>query len=43
MKPVRQQINLYQPAAQSSGGSFAARSALLVSGLAVGCLLAVWA
>ncbi len=43
MKRVRQQINLYQPAVQSSGGPFSTRSALLVSGLAVGCLLAVWA
>lgn len=43
MKSVRQQINLYQPAVQSSGGSFSAHSALLVIGLAVSCLLAVWA
>lgn len=43
MKPVQQQINLYQPALQPTGGLFAARSALLVSGLAVGCLFAVWA
>lgn len=43
MKSVRQQINLYQPAVQPSGGPFAAHSALLVSGLAVSWLLAVWA
>lgn len=43
MKPVRQQINLYQPVVQSSGGPFSAHSALLVSGLVVSCLLAVWA
>lgn len=43
MKAVRQQINLYQPAVQSGGGQFSARSALLVSGLAVSCLFAVWA
>ncbi|HYB66316.1 MAG TPA: hypothetical protein VEC59_13800 [Steroidobacteraceae bacterium] len=43
MKALRQQINLYQPAAQVRGGPLAARSALRVSGLAVACLLAVWA
>lgn len=43
MKSVRQQINLYQPVVQSGGGQFSAHSALLVSGLAVSCLLAVWA
>jgi len=43
MKPVRQQINLYQPAVEVRGDSFAAGSALRVSGLAVACLVAVWA
>jgi len=43
MKPVRQQINLYQPAAEVRGGPFAAASALRVSGFAVACLAAVWA
>ena len=43
MKSVRQQINLYQPAVQSSVAPFSAHSVLLVSGLAVSCLLAVWA
>jgi hypothetical protein len=43
MRPVRQQINLYQPAAELRGGAFAAGSALRVSGLAVASLVAVWA
>jgi hypothetical protein len=43
VKSVRQQINLYQPALQPTGGLFPARRALLVCGLAVGCLIAVWA
>jgi hypothetical protein len=42
MKPVRQQINLYQPAAQVRGGPFAAGGALRVSGVALACLVAVW-
>ncbi len=43
MKPVRQQINLYQPAVAVSSGPFSAGSALRVSALVVGCLIAVWA
>ena len=41
MKPVRQQINLYQPAVEVRGDSFAAGSALRVSGLALACLVAL--
>lgn len=42
MKPVRQQINLYQPVAPASSASFSARSAARVGALAIACLVAIW-
>ncbi len=42
MKPVRQQINLYQPAAPVSSASFSTAGAARVGALAVACLAAVW-
>jgi hypothetical protein len=43
MKPVRQQINLYQPAkVQAASGSFAAATAVRAGALAAACLLVVW-
>ena len=43
MKPLRQQINLYQPALEPTDGPFRSESALRVCALAAACLLMVWA
>lgn len=43
MKPVRQQINLYQPAkVQAASGSFSAATAVRAGVLAAVCLLTAW-
>ena len=43
MKPVRQQINLYQPAAPVSSGPFAAASAWRLGAVVAAALVVVWA